>query len=86
LEILHRDQTEIRHQPAADLVSVVLAKVSNPLVQSSQQQTSVLAAPRPLDSARNPPLRRPQLAECSPVRVGTRYELASRKRGKAPDP
>ncbi len=32
LEILNRDQREVRNQPSAQLMSVILAKVSDPLV------------------------------------------------------
>src|SRR5712691_11097642 len=36
LEILHRDQNELRDQPSAQLMSMIPAKVSDPLVQARQ--------------------------------------------------
>jgi hypothetical protein len=36
LEILHRDENKLRDQPSAQLMSVIPAKVSDPLVQARQ--------------------------------------------------
>jgi hypothetical protein len=44
-EILNGDQTERGDQPSAQLVSVILAKVSDPLVQAGEEQASLLPPP-----------------------------------------
>src|SRR5438552_3898179 len=66
-------------------MSVVPAKISDPLVQSSQQETSFLPTPRPLDAPRNPSLNHAQLSACRPVGARSWNQLTRRSRSKVLD-
>jgi hypothetical protein len=50
-EILHRDHSELRDEPFAQVVRVILAEIADPFVLASQQESRLPPAPRPAGAA-----------------------------------